>query len=405
VANTHRRGTRMRTLLPTRSGRLHGIPVAQLRQPTRAVAGNTPQSLVRPAPRRHHHPHHRHTHPDSPEYLVLSTNVVVVVLTAAANLVLPDTHVGHPAPATGPSPRRPRRPAPGTLRLLADHRAAMDDRPRRRRRIPQHPDGALRISVRHGPTTPVDPHRRRPDQARAAPGTPATPTPTRSSLTALATAIRRDRHGSPLRCCAHPRGRDTTRWSLWHRRDWLHAEGATPPKRAPLTSWRSSPASYLGRSPTDRLCPPSDGGLADRRLAAAASRAVSRPDAITRDWFSNECAPSPPAPRPHRGLRPRNPPRPAHADLPVVRAASGSAAAHRSTRRADAAVLHRPAEALRTPNARPRQRHTAATGTLRRQTRAPRTRAGAWDHPHSRSIDRTTAPTWRVVRCGTVPRR
>src|SRR5262249_39631000 len=92
--------------------------------------------------------------PDSPEYLVLSDRVVVVVLTAAGRVVLPDyplstnqtKHQHAAAQALGDLHRH-------ALRNLADRRAAMDGR--EQDAAAEHdapPAGALRVAPLADPT-------------------------------------------------------------------------------------------------------------------------------------------------------------------------------------------------------------------------------------------------------------
>jgi hypothetical protein len=299
VANTITDAVReMRTLLPTRSGRLHGIPVRHSfgSRPDQWL-GNTPQPWY---DRLHAGITTRTTGsptPGSPEYLVLSDHVVVVVLTAAAHLVLPDyplsaaqtRHRTLAAQALADLPRH-------TLRLLADHRAAMDDRPQdAAAEYQQHPDGALRIAPATDPTNTRWIHiGANLDQARAAAAHTCHTDPDQLLIITAAGygQYGRDRHRLtlPMLCAIHEVA-DTHQVSLRTVGDWLHAEGATTGEVSPTDVLAQFTASYIGPF-ADRTAYTRhrmvDLGWTEALSTAGIPERYLDLDAITRDWFSHD---------------------------------------------------------------------------------------------------------------------
>jgi hypothetical protein len=286
----------IRALHPTRSGRLLGIRVhySHGSRPDQWL-GNTPQPWYDRLQAGITARTTGTATPDSPEYLVLSDQVVVAVLTAAAHLVLPDyplsrTQARHQALAAQALADLPRH----ILRQLADHRAAMDDRTQDAAAEHRpHPDGALRVAPAADPTNTrwirigADLH-----QARA---TAASACHTEPDQVLIVTAAGYGQYGRtrhrldlPILCAMHELA-DTHQVSLSAVGDWLDAEGATTAQVAPADIQAQFAASYLGPF-ADRTA------YTQHRMAqlgwsqALATAGIPERyldlEAITRDWFS-----------------------------------------------------------------------------------------------------------------------
>lgn len=288
----------IRALLPTRSGQLLGIHVHHSygSRPDHWL-GNTPQpwhdqlqaaitARTTGTPTK-----------DSPEYLVLSDQVVVVVLTAAAQVVLPDyplsrTQARHQALAAAALTDLPRH----VLRQLADHRAALDGRRQDATAETElHPDGALRVAPAADPTNTrwihigADLHQARDTAARACHTDP--------DQILIVTAAGYGQYGRtrhrldlPMLAAMHQIA-DTHQVSLSAVGNWLYSEGATTADVDPANILAEFAASYLGPF-DDRTAYTrhrmNDLGWTQALAAAGIPEKYLDTDAITRDWFDHD---------------------------------------------------------------------------------------------------------------------
>ena len=288
----------MRALLPTHSGRLRGIHVHH-------SFGSRPEQWLGTTPQ----PWHdqllaaitaRTTGTptkDSPEYLVLSDQVVVAVLTAAAHVVLPDypltrTQARHQTLAVQALTDLPRH----ILRQLANHRAALDDRPQDATAEHEpHPDGALRIAPAADPTNTrwirigADLPQARDTAARACHTDP--------DQILIVTAAGYGQYGRsrhrldlPMLCAMHQVA-DTHQVSLSAVGDWLDAEGATHVDVDPAGIPATFAGCYLGPFPDRTAYTRHRMGQLGWTQALAVAGIPQRYldlDAITRDWFTDD---------------------------------------------------------------------------------------------------------------------
>jgi hypothetical protein len=288
----------MRALHPTRSGRLLGVPV-------RYSFGSRPDQWLGTTPQ----PWYDRLQaaitarttgtptPDSPEYLVSSDQVVVVVLTAAAHVVLPDyplsraqtRHQSLAAQALADLPRH-------TLRHLADHRAAMDGREQdAAAEYQQYPDGALRIAPAADPTNTRWIHIGADlDQARDTAAHACQTDPDRLLIVTAAGygQYGRDRHrlDLPMLCAMHQLA-EAHQVSLRTVGDWLHDEGATTCDPGPSDVIAQFAASYIGPF-TDQTAYTRQRmaqlGWTQALTTAGIPERYLDLEAIARDWFSTD---------------------------------------------------------------------------------------------------------------------
>ena len=288
----------MRALHATNAGRLRGIHVrdTMYSRPDHWLA-KTPQPW---RDRLQTAIGARHTGaltPDSPEYLVFSDSVLVVVLTAAAQVVLPDyplstnqtKHRTLAAQALGDLHRH-------TLRELADRRAAVEGRDQdAAAEYDQHPTGALRVAPSTDPTNTRWVHIGADlDQARRTVAHACRTDPDQILIITAAGYGKygRNRHRLPLPVlCAMHQVADKHQVSLRTAGDWLDAEGATTLDVTPQTVVEQFTAAYIG--------PFADQMAYTRHHMAQlgwthAVSAAGIPDqyidtqAIARDWFSTD---------------------------------------------------------------------------------------------------------------------